>query len=118
MTFLTLDFPGAPYHLRSTQSLWEYLGEPNIFIMWEPRGSSLGEDRCMPTCPRPFKLVTFESEAVVLESPLCLVSPAFGLYRDLDQLKNEATPQFTPVAMLGVIRSFHLPLAESRNCWF
>ena len=37
-------------------------------------------------------------EAVVCESLLMLVMRILGLHIDLDQLEDEATPQFTPVA--------------------
>ena len=42
--------------------------------------------------------VHLRKEAAVFRAPLILMMHVLGLHIDLDQLENEATPQFMPVA--------------------
>ena len=44
--------------------------------------------------------MSLQKEAIVFGGPLVLVMPVSGLYVNLDQLENEATPYFTPLATL------------------
>ena len=48
----------------------------------------------------PVQGVHLQKEAIVFEDLLLLVMSISGLHMDLGQLENEATPQFTPVAIL------------------
>ena len=42
--------------------------------------------------------VHLQMEAVVFGDPLIPTRPVLGLHIDFDQLENEATPEFIPVA--------------------
>ena len=60
VTFLGL-ISDAPYHIRSTQSLWWYPGVPDIFNqLCGNLGACPWGDRCWLACPYPFKVITFE----------------------------------------------------------
>ena len=51
-------------------------------------GLALGGDRCQPACVHPFKVFTFKRR-------LCVY---IYIYRHIDELENEATPEFKLVA--------------------
>ena len=65
--------------------------------MWEPRGLPLRR-KVLANLSTPIQGAHLRKEAVVLKSPLILVTPILGLHTDFDQLENEATPKFTLVA--------------------
>jgi hypothetical protein len=103
VTLLAVDF-WCTYQYSPANGSWGYSGELDNFNQqwWEPRGLCLRGDRCKLVCLLLLKVSSLKGGSI-LRDPL--MTPISRLQIDLDKLKNEAIPEFTPVATPGVISS-------------
>lgn len=82
--------------------------------MWEPRGLSSGSNRCKLTCLHMFKMLTYKGGLILWGTSSYIRNAHFGgLCQEFHQVKDEATPKFTPLATsysLTIINSSYVNL--------